>query len=284
MYIISTHASLAGRDVVDTPWSVTRQHFYPRVPCGTRPLALVQGLALALISTHASLAGRDNMSALSTGININFYPRVPCGTRLQCGIRVNACSNFYPRVPCGTRQLFVRHTPYQDQFLPTRPLRDATDVPIAAVAYRAHFYPRVPCGTRPLLQAYCKHFFRFLPTRPLRDATTIILHQIQQFRFLPTRPLRDATRACWKWWRVRKFLPTRPLRDATNFSSGTRLIRINFYPRVPCGTRRKHYARYVDAGCISTHASLAGRDVRSLSRLLGGRIFLPTRPLRDATL
>ena len=59
--LISTHASLAGRDRTQSWFKRNRTYFNPRVPCGTRlerAAALIDHVA---ISTHASLAGRDNM-------------------------------------------------------------------------------------------------------------------------------------------------------------------------------------------------------------------------------
>ena len=57
-----------------------------------------------------------------------------------------------------------------------------------------------------------------------------------------------------------KFQPTRPLRGATNF------------------ILMKGWSFY-----ISTHAPLAGRDIRELCPQEGQNSFQPTRPLRGAT-
>ena len=128
----------------------------------------------------------------------------------------------------------------------------------------------------------------FLPTRPLRDATNVIVANEDQKEFLPTRPLRDATPSAVRAGASSRFLPTRPLRDATRIFLGCPRRRKCFYPRVPCGTRLFHRLQqlvrplflptrplrdatlyiHLAGVCInvSTHASLAGRDVRRAGR------------------
>ena len=102
-----------------------------------------------------------------------------------------------------------------------------------------------------------------------------------------------------------RFQPTRPLRDATSASKKYRPCARHFNPRVPCGTRRSFRRCAYAGGDISTHASLAGRDLLFHVRRRGhphfnprvpcgtrqrcgrsppsGSQFQPTRPLRDAT-
>ena len=124
------------------------------------------------------------------------------------------------------------------------------------------FYPRVPCGTRP------------------RD----FLRRLRAERFLPTRPLRDAT--------LDEAAEARRLAVSTHASlagrdrplSAIAALTQRFYPRVPCGTRLHGAAQGKIFITVSTHASLAGRDGRGgLRRGKDWTGFLPTRPLRDAT-
>ena len=83
--MISTHTSLAGRDLIFTPEGFKLHDFYSHVPRGTRPLFLVRQRLFSLflltrpsrdatylatldgaivgISTHTSLAGRDAAEA-----------------------------------------------------------------------------------------------------------------------------------------------------------------------------------------------------------------------------
>ena len=59
-------------------------YFYPRSPCGERPLVhQLRGLADVSISIHALLAESDRMTWILLYICQNFYPRSPCGERRQ---------------------------------------------------------------------------------------------------------------------------------------------------------------------------------------------------------
>ena len=85
------------------------------------------GLVFGLHAIVASPAGRDQSRDDASRGRKHFNPRVPCGTRRKnCPCR-SLGVDFYPRVPCGTRleQILLGYL-HQMQFLPTRPLRDAT--------------------------------------------------------------------------------------------------------------------------------------------------------------
>ena len=214
--LISTHAPLAGRDVISGIPAHPSAHFNPRAPCGarpffvrflrrfdlfqpTRPLRGATSCACtchraARISTHAPLAGRDG-------------PWMPC---LPCS------PYFNPRAPCGARRRYPAPSSLHRLFQPTRPLRGATSAlarpaagpPIsthAPLAGRDHlgdrlrrdagdFNPRAPCGARPVMRS-------------------------------------------WMFWMRPLFQPTRPLRGATPQTSSPSHSRPHFNPRAPCGAR-----------------------------------------------
>ena len=146
-------------------------YFYPRSPCGERPV----------------------------GVEINntdywyFYPRSPCGER-QCGrSNMDLRENFYPRSPCGERRGFGAGSWRLVIFLSTLSLRRATRFHAADISARRisihallaesdgissiinnvinNFYPRSPCGERQpsLYQLY--DTYAFLSTLSLRRAT-----------------------------------------------------------------------------------------------------------------
>ena len=101
-YNISTHTSLAGRDIFDKLHCVIRFSFLLTRPLRdvtpfgipteraerfllTRPLRDVTQLSLFdlvenEISTHTSLAGRDRKQTAAEPGDYNFYSHVPCGT------------------------------------------------------------------------------------------------------------------------------------------------------------------------------------------------------------
>ena len=70
----ATNTSIAGR--------ITSNDFYPRSPCGERPLKLAQTSLIENISIHALLAESDRQPSLRTKRRSRyFYPRSPCGER-----------------------------------------------------------------------------------------------------------------------------------------------------------------------------------------------------------
>ena len=100
-------------------------YFYPRSPCGERlPLLNIHFNTPFKISIHVPLAGNVLIGCTSCCKAQNFYPRSPCGERL-CASRGHraAWRHFYPRSPCGERQLVAGTTPGRCVFLSTFPLR-----------------------------------------------------------------------------------------------------------------------------------------------------------------
>ena len=78
---ISTHAPLAGRDVIPNQTGLINKEFQP-----TRPLR------------GATARARENEPEQR-----DFNPRAPCGARPFCGRMAIAWSYFNPRAPCGAR-------------------------------------------------------------------------------------------------------------------------------------------------------------------------------------
>ena len=101
--------------------------FYPRSPCGERPLAPKQNPTQKRISIHALLAESDETLVILPKQLNNFYPRSPCGERLVHALKLanlvlflstlslrratapnhnpySRSRNFYPRSPCGERR------------------------------------------------------------------------------------------------------------------------------------------------------------------------------------
>ena len=78
---ISIHALLAESD---RTWKMRLSviaDFYPRSPCGERPMQIIVVVMRALISIHALLAESDGPCQIVIVIIDNFYPRSPCGER-----------------------------------------------------------------------------------------------------------------------------------------------------------------------------------------------------------
>ena len=170
--MISTHAPLAGRDVLVVSIGIKVFKFQP-----TRPLRgateSVPALATSdfLISTHAPLAGRDRGKGCTLLDSENFNPRAPCGARLQLKPQLFDFLDFNPRAPCGARRFS------NDGF--TIKICISTHAPLAGRDQQFYFLHH----TYPIFQ----------PTRPLRGATKNSTASRGIVLFQPTRPLRGAT-------------------------------------------------------------------------------------------
>ena len=194
------------------------RNFNPRVPCGTRRTQAQCDLISKPISTHASLAGRDaklmeeirKTEQISTHASLAGRDQLVFSPNIEIGV-------FQPTRPlrdatCSPACSSSRRSRFQ----PTRPLRDATLLSFGSAQTARHFNPRVPCGTRLHSFRAASRFAQFQPTRPLRDATYTGLKII--------RPPPISTHAS--------------LAGRDRLQGGGRKARkIDFNPRVPCGTR-----------------------------------------------
>ena len=101
--------------------------FYPRSPCGERPLVQIIMSGYARISIHALLAESDAKRLCNALEHLHFYPRSPCGER-----------------PAVTR---VARTP---TIISIHALLAESDIALLTPPTRKpDFYPRSPCGERP---------------------------------------------------------------------------------------------------------------------------------------
>ena len=145
---ISIHALLAESDAPNRRPYHCNKNFYPRSPCGERPLNGFAILWNTCISIHALLAESD--------VHYDNY-------NLHCVISIHALLaesdvtgsesqklilHFYPRSPCGERQLAARDGLADAVFLSTLSLRRATRASQSYSLAIMHFYPRSPCGER----------------------------------------------------------------------------------------------------------------------------------------
>ena len=106
--------------------------FYPRSPCGERPLCCRRCSAWRQFLSTLSLRRATFSVMLMASKWPNFYPRSPCGERLGLGTLAVQCftisihallaesdvpgvcvlgitTNFYPRSPCGERRVAGGH-------------------------------------------------------------------------------------------------------------------------------------------------------------------------------
>ena len=146
-----------------------------------------------------------------------------------------------------------------------------------------YFYPRSPCGERPPVGLDLVGQMEFLSTLSLRRATLILPVRFTAWAFLSTLSLRRATLEVLYTDGPTIFLSTLSLRRATRRSSKSGRRFPYFYPRSPCGERRRlevYKRHYLE---ISIHALLAESDQPPMTGPQKRRIFLSTLSLRRAT-
>ena len=125
---ISIHALLAESDTLQAQTScwLMLDYFYPRSPCGERPLGVEPKKHNTEISIHALLAESDTPAVLViTGVAISIHALL-------------AESDAYGRINDISRLIF----------LSTLSLRRATVLDWFSSGGASDFYPRSPCGER----------------------------------------------------------------------------------------------------------------------------------------
>ena len=146
---ISIHALLAESDNLGVSIIQLIKHFYPRSPCGERPVKLFRQNFECFISIHALLAESDESRQPCARPTTDFYPRSPCGERLNTW-------------PVGR---------YQIIFLSTLSLRRATQKGRASVSQRK-FLSTLSLRRATIHKAPYTNFHDiFLSTLSLRRAT-----------------------------------------------------------------------------------------------------------------
>ena len=239
---ISTHAPLAGRDV----------------------MAILLPFILVVISTHAPLAGCDSATGEIVPSKETFQPTRPLrgatiplrickkpllifqptrplrGATCWWSVSASRSSNFNPRAPCGAR----------------RGGRDQRD------AASKNFNPRAPCGARPVRLNLFSFLMRFQPTRPLRGATISVYANAIDALISTHAPLAGRDDGCILQCGAGHISTHAPLAGRDRQGHGTLGKRDYFNPRAPCGARQVQITLEGNKEQISTHAPLAGRDCK----------------------
>ena len=130
-------------------YNAVKSYFYPRSPCGERPLTPARMSSRLPISIHALLAESDNSSyGALDGASISIHALL-AESDWQAG------AMQLPTAP----------------FLSTLSLRRATHRKKRCCPWRSDFYPRSPCGERRTGKSTTAIFYLFLSTLSLRRAT-----------------------------------------------------------------------------------------------------------------
>ena len=194
------------------------KNFYPRSPCGERPLRDLCDDMYLVISIHALLAESDEERVASRSAKVDFYPRSPCGER-RYNIIVKRNTYYIFLSTLSLRRATTQKKKNQPGkiFLSTLSLRRATVVHTLILADAMHFYPRSPCGERQLIACQNGQLLDFYPRSPCGERPSKI-------RILD---------------HILRFLSTLSLRRATIVFAGILPHDSHFYPRSPCGERQR---------------------------------------------
>ena len=221
-------------------YNAALENFYPRSPCGERPdtsiiildeyqflstLSLRRATddlqvpaSVSKISIHALLAESDRLIPSLSTMLFDFYPRSPCGERLYANF-----SGFYWWI-ISIHALLAESDGCQ------RPCERPT----------TNFYPRSPCGERHIRANFCLLVYYFYPRSPCGERLYchcwhLLLQKISIHALLAESDIELAFLAI----NPITFLSTLSLRRATPGAKSTTPERYYFYPRSPCGERRR---------------------------------------------
>ena len=216
------------------------RHFYPRTPCGVRPMQSGLPDFGELISIHVPRAGYDyapQPQALTQAAFLSTYPVRGTTLRADTGEVTFIFLSTYP--VRGTTKNKADYDAYRaiSIHVPRAGYDHSPRPPPCPVQ---HFYPRTPCGVR-LRSLHLSHRSRshFYPRTPCgvrhgehrrgRQAAQISIH-------VPRAGYDQMSSILCEKDRV--FLSTYPVRGTTSRSGGLSRKCTHFYPRTPCGVRR----------------------------------------------
>ena len=236
--------------------------FYPRSPCGERPVVYGAGFAHGEISIHALLAESDQGLPHLDIRALDFYPRSPCGERRRKQQVHELWLGFLSTLSLRRATICGRSATTCARFLSTLSLRRATGAALWRADRLADFYPRSPCGERHL---------RVLDGS---KSSIISIHALlaESDSFAP-KPKTKATIS------IHALLAESDVSMRIDMGNN-----IDFYPRSPCGERRRGCWAMLSPWPISIHALLAESDkltARQSGRLLD---FYPRSPCGERRL
>ena len=262
--IISIHALLAESDVTLQDIKNFSALFLSTLSLRRATLlTLLMGAILILFLSTLSLRRATCACRSRWVLAPYFYPRSPCGERHMIHpLLCNAKPNFYPRSPCGERRA-RRASRQQPAGISIHALLAESDVkPIFSKINTRDFYPRSPCGERPPNRRPCHCNRKFLSTLSLRRATSDpgansrAERQISIHALLAESDVNDAING-----RNPDFISIHALlAESDTYHFMLKIGTLHFYPRSPCGERRRRSVKLFRQNYISIHALLAESD------------------------
>ena len=257
---ISIHALLAESDRIVREMVLRCVDFYPRSPCGERRKPKALKSRLCVISIHALLAESDPQAIYPCVTPPKFLStlslRRATGTASAKG---HSDCNFYPRSPCGERLdykgICVQNLEISIHALLAESDAVRTALTLAPIRISIHALLAESDGST---AAVVVVVWVFLSTLSLRRATPAV-HRYHHTLGISIHALLAESDICNRR-NIRGsliFLSTLSLRRATWHLSARGRKPAYFYPRSPCGERRK-----VNATMLSGLAFLSTLSLR----------------------
>ena len=147
-------------------------YFYPRTPCGVRPMRQEERSKRRDISIHVPRAGYDYFTCQDKRDAIISIHVPRAGYDRLRGVDTGLLKIFLSTYPVrGTTSSAVQSQTLQT-FLSTYPVRGTTWCWQTFHMVRHNFYPRTPCGVRQRCITFNQFKKVFLSTYPVRGTTT----------------------------------------------------------------------------------------------------------------
>ena len=146
-------------------------HFYPRSPCGERPVTFPIWVVLQkFLSTLSLRRATRCFNALLSLLEFlsTLSLRRATSTRIDMA---NSFGDFYPRSPCGERRVFNLFANPGSTISIHALLAESDWDLMGGSSCDAYFYPRSPCGERLVHALELANAVLFLSTLSLRRAT-----------------------------------------------------------------------------------------------------------------
>ena len=190
----------------------------------------------------------------------NFYPRSPCGERLVVIAVLHIITDFYPRSPCGERHSFFKKRYNLFLFLSTLSLRRAT------LIFRNSSPGR-----------------KFLSTLSLRRATGKPSGHVQRRNISIHALLAESDNLARGRVQLQRISIHALLAESDPASAACPAQTLDFYPRSPCGERRRQADRVQHHRHFYPRSPCGERQKMQQTRQ-PTMLFLSTLSLRRATI
>ena len=237
---ISIHALLAESDSRAKTIPAEVSHFYPRSPCGERRYRSGVPVVGRSISIHALLAESDYDGLIASANFCRFLSTLSLRrATVTFELYNNLCQDFYPRSPCGERLCAFTSLFGVFLFLSTLSLRRATLLSSFIIIY-AKISIHALLAESDVGDVWACRWPDISIHALLAESDKInIVNKIKDNRFLSTLSLRRATRLPEVLVRSMRISIHALLAESDFRRAARSRLKRHFYPRSPCGERRK---------------------------------------------